>query len=246
MRRKIIIGNWKMNTDLNEAKTLLEQLNNEVKTDDTIICVPFTHLYLLKEQANLNINIGAQNLSEFEEGAYTGEISAKMLQSLHINYVIIGHSERRAFFNETDEQINLKVKQALQHQINPIICCGESLELRKNKTFFPFIKAQITSSLKDINEEDIKKCIIAYEPIWAIGTGETASATQAQEVHAFIRKELASIYSPETADEITIVYGGSVKPNNAKELFKEKDIDGALVGGASLKANDYNQIIKSL
>ncbi len=246
MRKKIVIGNWKMNTNINSGIELLEELKTTITTDETVICVPYTHLHLFQNNTSSNILIGAQNVSEHEKGAYTGEISANMLQSLKISYVIIGHSERRTYFNESNEQVNLKVQEALKHQIQPIICCGESLELRKNNTYFPFIKEQITAALKEVSEQELKNCIIAYEPIWAIGTGETASAAQAQEVHAFIRQELAVLYSPETAAQITIVYGGSVKPNNATELFNEQDIDGALVGGASLKANDYNQIIKSL
>lgn len=246
MRKKIVIGNWKMNTDINSGMELLEELKETVKNDETIICVPFTHLHLFQNNTSSNILIGAQNVSEHEKGAYTGEISAAMLQSIDIPYVIIGHSERRAYFNESNKQVNLKVKQALSHQIKPIICCGESLELRKNGTFFPYIQAQIKAALHEISKEKIINCIIAYEPIWAIGTGETASAAQAQEVHSFIREELSKLYSAEIAAQITIVYGGSVKPNNAKALFNEQDIDGALVGGASLKANDFNQIIKSL
>lgn len=246
MRKKIVIGNWKMNTNLKEALQIIEELNKLVTETETVICAPFTHLAILNINANKNIKIGAQNLSEFEKGAYTGEVSANMLESLNIKYVIVGHSERRGFFNESNEQVNLKIKQALNHKIKPIICCGESLELRKSGTFFPFIQAQIKAALYEISEKEIKECIIAYEPIWAIGTGETASAEQAQEVHAFIRAEIAKLYTNEIAQSVTIIYGGSVKPNNAKELFLANDIDGALVGGASLKAADFNQIIKTL
>lgn len=246
MREKIVIGNWKMNNNLEEGIKLIKDLNQLVENEKTIVCVPFTHLTKLHSCAKENIAIGAQNVAKQESGAFTGEVSASMIQSTGIKYVIVGHSERRTYFNEQNEDINLKVKQALKHNLKPIICCGENLELRESNKHLDFIKSQISSALEGLSKEDLANCIIAYEPIWAIGTGKTASAQQAQDVHAFIREELSKLYDNNTSENMTILYGGSVKPANAKELFSEKDIDGALVGGASLKATDFYQIIKSL
>lgn len=246
MRRQVVIGNWKMNTTIDEAINLVIDLKEGLNDNFTIICVPFTHLGVVQEIVDDRIAVGAQNVCAFENGAYTGEISSKMLQSLGVEFVIIGHSERRLFFGEDDETVNLKIKKALENDIMPIICCGESLEQRKSNNFLPFIEGQIKAALAGLDKEVISDCIIAYEPIWAIGTGETASAEQAQEVHQFIRQVLSNLYDNDTAIHTSIVYGGSVKSTNAPELFKMEDIDGALVGGASLKAADFLKIVKSL
>lgn len=247
MRKKIIVGNWKMNTNLELAYNLVIDINRlKGREIESVVLVPFTHIKSLQEIACPNLFIGAQNVSQFECGAYTGEISASMLESIGIKYVTIGHSERRTIFNETNDIISEKIKKALAYNLHPIVCCGEPLVERKSNNYLNFVKAQIESALFDLKEKDIKTLTLAYEPIWAIGTGETASAAQAQEVHAFIRKMLTEKFGTKTAENVTILYGGSVKPSNAKELFSEKDIDGALVGGASLDANSFVEIIKSL
>lgn len=247
MRKKIIVGNWKMNTNLEIAYNLVIDINKlKGRTLESIILVPFTHIQSLQEIAYPNLHIGAQNVSQFDCGAYTGEISASMLESIGIKYVAIGHSERRTIFNETDDIIAEKIKKSLAFNLKPIVCCGEPLVERKNNNYLNFVKAQIESALFSLEEKDFENLMIAYEPIWAIGTGETASAAQAQEVHAFIRKMLAEKFGNKVAENVTILYGGSVKPANAKELFSEKDIDGALVGGASLNANSFVEIINSL
>ena len=246
MREKIVIGNWKMNTTIDEAINLMIDLKESLGENFTAVCVPYTHLSVVQEIADDRIAVGAQNVCQFSNGAYTGEISAAMLQSLGVEYVIVGHSERRMLFNESDATVNSKLRASLEHDVSPIVCCGESLELRKAGTYLPFIKEQITKAFDGVSKEEIGSCIVAYEPIWAIGTGETASADQAQEVHAFIRKEIENMYDTTTANQLSIIYGGSVSPKNSKALFEEKDIDGALVGGASLKAKDFIKIINSL
>ena len=246
MSKKVVIGNWKMNTTIDEAINLVIDLKEGLGDNSTIICVPYTHLGVVQEIVDDRIAVGAQNLCQYENGAYTGEISSQMLQSLGAEFVGIGHSERRTHFNENDETVNAKIKQALLSDIVPIICCGESLNLRQSGEYLPFIEGQIKAALGGVDKKAALDSIIAYEPIWAIGTGETASADQAQEVHAFIRKLLRLLYDEETANHMSIVYGGSVKPSNATELFQQKDIDGALVGGASLNASDFLQIINAL
>jgi triosephosphate isomerase len=246
MREKIVIGNWKMNTTIDEAINLMIDLKEGLGENFTALCVPFTHLSIVQEIADDRIAVGVQNVSQFSNGAYTGEISAAMLQSLDVEYAIVGHSERRLHFNESDAMVNVKVRISLAHDVSPIICCGESLELRKSGKYLPFIKAQILKAFEGVSKEDVGSCIIAYEPIWAIGTGETASAQQAQEVHAFIRKEIEERYDKTTSNQLSIIYGGSVSSKNAKELFEGKDVDGALVGGASLKAKDFVKIINAL
>lgn len=246
MRKKIVIGNWKMNTSFEQAKQLVEELNNENKNNtQTAILVPSVYVVPLQSIANKAIAIGAQNVSSFEKGAYTGEVSASMLQSIQVEYVAIGHSERRTIFNETDDIILDKVKQALANILKPVLCCGEPLEIRKANTFLDFVGDQINFVLNNITADDMKNIIIAYEPIWAIGTGETATATQAQEVHVHIRNIIEKHFGNEIAHNTTILYGGSVKPSNAEELFSEKDIDGALVGGASLNAQSFVEIINA-
>jgi triosephosphate isomerase len=246
MRRQLVIGNWKMNTSIDEAINLIVDLKEGLNDESTVVCVPYTHIGVVQEIVDDRIAVGAQNLCQFDNGAYTGEISSTMLQSLDVEFVIVGHSERRAYFGETDSMVNTKVQQALQKDIIPVICCGEQLETRKEGSFLPFIENQIREALKNLSKAMVANCVIAYEPVWAIGTGETASAEQAQEVHRFIRGIIENLYDKSTADHMTIVYGGSVKAENAADLFKEEDVDGALVGGASLKANDFLSIIKAL
>ena len=250
MRRKVIAGNWKMNNDLTESQNLISKLITGLSSEnlncDVIICPPFTSLSeanaLVK---NTVVKLGAQNMHFEESGAFTGEISASMLKSVGCEYVILGHSERRAIFGETDDLINKKIRKALQSNLNPIFCVGETLEERESGVTENVVKRQVTGGLKDISIDDLKKIIIAYEPVWAIGTGKTATPAQAEEVHAFIRKLVAGLYNGESADNLIIQYGGSVKPDNAAELLSQKDIDGALVGGACLKADSFIGIIKS-
>lgn len=246
MREKLVAGNWKMNTNIDEAINLLVDINNRLDEEKAVICVPFTHISVAMEIAGDNISIGAQNVSEYESGAYTGEVSAKMLQSLGVKYAIVGHSERRQYFNETDEVILQKLKRLLEVGISPIFCCGESLETRENLQHEFFVASQLEKVLFKLTEEELKKTIIAYEPIWAIGTGKTASPQQVQGMHSNIRKTLASKFGDSVAEQITILYGGSVKSDNAAELFSQPDINGALVGGASLDANSFTDIIQSL
>ena len=252
MRQKIVAGNWKLNNTLGEGLKLTSEIVNmvadEVHSDAKVILAPpFVYLTQLKSQikgAN-NIYLAAQNCSEHKAGAYTGEISAAMLSSIDVSYVIIGHSERREYFNESNAQLASKVDQALENGLLPIFCCGESLEIRESGDYEAFICNQIKESLFHLDNEKFSKIIIAYEPIWAIGTGKTASSQQAQEVHTAIRKFVATKYGAEIAENLSILYGGSCKPDNAKELFACKDVDGGLIGGASLKSRDFTDIIKS-
>ena len=243
MRRKIIAGNWKMNNDLNSTISLISNLAkslNNSENCDIIVCPPFTSLSEANTQIkNTAIKLGAQNMYFESEGAYTGEISAQMLKSVGCEFVILGHSERRAIFNESDSLINKKIKKAISSGLKPIFCVGESLEQREKGVTNDIIKTQVTEGLKDISAEEIKTLIIAYEPVWAIGTGKNATPGQAQEVHEFIRSLIKEKYSEEIADKMIIQYGGSVKPDNSKDLLSQKDIDGALVGGASLKADSF-------
>lgn len=235
-----------MNTNLELALNLVFDINElKGRELESIILVPFTHIKVVQDIACPNLKIGAQNVSQYNCGAYTGEISSTMLESMGVRYVAIGHSERREIFKEDNETIKQKVVTALENNLKPIFCCGEPLQERKNNNYLPFVKNQIKTALFDLSKEDMRNIFIAYEPIWAIGTGETASAEQAQEVHLFIRNLLKEKFDTETANNITILYGGSVKPNNAKELFSKEDIDGALVGGASLDAKSFVDIIKA-
>ncbi|HMN17859.1 MAG TPA: triose-phosphate isomerase [Ignavibacteriaceae bacterium] len=251
MRKNVIAGNWKMNNDLAQSEKLIVELKNLLQNEkpncDVIICPPFTSLSeaskLLKGS---NIKLGAQNMYFEESGAFTGEVSASMLKSAGCEYVILGHSERRTIFEESDEVINKKIRKALSAGLKPIFCVGELLSERETGITNDVIKRQILSGLQGVTEEEIKNIIIAYEPVWAIGTGKTATPSQAQEVHEFIRDLIQIDYSLETANDVTIQYGGSVKPENAKELLSQKDIDGALVGGACLKADLFMGIIKSV
>jgi len=248
IRKPFIAGNWKMNMTISEgselAKTLLEKTRNLTKAEIVII-PPFTALHAIKKTIQGgSIHIGAQNLFWQDRGAFTGEISPLMLRDTGCTYVVVGHSERRQYFGETNETVNKKIKSALFHKLVPIMCIGESLEERKKGETIRKVGAQITEGLKNLNREEASRMVIAYEPLWAIGTGLTAAPSQAQEVHCFIRNELSKKYGNETASCAIILYGGSVKPANAFSLLKEKDIDGALIGGASLEAESFIEIIK--
>ncbi len=247
MRRKVIAGNWKMNMLPNEAIRFIEELVPLVKDtkNEVILCVPYTDLfYALLTAQNTNIKIGAQNMHFEESGAYTGEVSGKMLKSIHVEYVMIGHSERRQYFNETDETVNKKIKAAFQYGLKPIVCVGETLEQREAGKTEEIITKQTELALKGLTEEQVKNTIIAYEPIWAIGTGKTATKEDANNSIKAIRNKIVEIYGQMVADEVIIQYGGSVKSTNAKELFEMSDIDGGLVGGASLKAEEFSKIVK--
>ncbi|MDT3695005.1 MAG: triose-phosphate isomerase [Ignavibacterium sp.] len=250
MRKNVIAGNWKMNNDLVQSEKLIAELisllQNEKPNCDVIICPPFTSL---SESSKLikgtMIKLGAQNMYFEDSGAFTGEVSASMLKSVGCEYVILGHSERRTIFEESDEVMNKKIRKALSAGLKPIFCVGELLSERETGITNDIIKRQILTGLQGVTEDDMKNIIIAYEPVWAIGTGKTATPSQAQEVHEFIRDLIQIDYSLETANDVTIQYGGSVKPENAKELLSQKDIDGALVGGACLRADSFMGIIKS-
>ena len=238
MRNKIIAGNWKMNKTPQEAKELIKELAPLVNDseDDVVFCVPFVDIpAAIDALKGTNIAVGAQNMHWEEKGAFTGEISADMLYELGVEYVIIGHSERRQYFAETDETVNKKIHAALAHELIPIVCCGETLEQRENGETLDLVKGQIEKAFENISAEDAEGIIIAYEPIWAIGTGKVATKEQAQEVCAYIRMTINDLYGAEVANQIRIQYGGSVNADNACELFAMPDIDGGLVGGASLK-----------
>lgn len=248
MRRFLIAGNWKMNCGPYDAAELLEGLKEkkaEVDENvDVLVCPPFVSIGMAVNYLHdTDIQVGAQNLHFEENGAYTGEVSGSMLAESGCNYVIIGHSERRQYFGETDTTVNKRSHKALEHKLAPIICVGESLDQRKSDEHYDLVKNQVTAALFDISEEDVLDVVIAYEPIWAIGTGETASPEQAQEMHEHIRNVIAELYSQDTADQINILYGGSMKPANAKELLSRPDVDGGLIGGASLDAESFSEII---
>ncbi len=252
MKKKIAAGNWKMNTNIQEGVKLAETLNNFAKNfnnngKEIIIATPFTHLHAILQIVDTNkISVSAQNCAEWEKGAYTGEVSAEMLKSIGVNYTIIGHSERRQYFNETNETLYTKIKLCLKNNITPIFCIGEKLSERESNIHFEVIKEQLTEGVFELSPDDFSKIIIAYEPIWAIGTGKTASPAQAQEIHNFIRTLITEKYGITIANETSILYGGSCNAANAKELFSQSDVDGGLVGGASLKANEFIEIIKAL
>ena len=243
MRKKVIAGNWKMNMLPNDTIDFINALEPNVKESDSeiIICVPFTDLfYAISFCQGTNIHVGAQNVFYEDSGAYTGEVSAQMLKCINTEYVIIGHSERRKYFAETDEIVNKKVHKALENGLKPIICVGETLEEREHGKAIEKITSQISEALKGLTKENLENIIIAYEPIWAIGTGKTATKEDANEAIKAIRSKINEQFG---TDDITILYGGSVKPENANELFQMSDIDGALVGGASLKASSFKAII---
>ena len=246
MRKKVIAGNWKMNMLPNEAIAFIEKITPEVKhtKNDVILCVPYTDLfYSLLIAQGTNIKIGAQNMHFEEKGAYTGEVSGQMLAAIGVEYVIIGHSERRQYFAETDETVNKKIKSALLNGLKPIVCVGETLEQREQGITNEIITNQVEKAFDGIEAKDLEKIIIAYEPIWAIGTGKTATKEDANNTIIEIRKKLSEIYGQNEADGVIIQYGGSVKSSNAKELFEMSDIDGGLVGGASLKVDEFSKIV---
>ena len=246
MRRKVIAGNWKMNMLPNEAMAFIEGLAPLVKDSDAevVLCVPYTDLfYSLLTAQGTNIKIGAQNMHWEESGAYTGEVSGKMLKSIGVEYVIIGHSERRKYFNKTDKTVNKKIKAAFANELKPIVCVGETLEQREAGKTEEIITSQTKIALDGLTEEQVENTIIAYEPIWAIGTGKTATAEDANNSIKAIRNEIAKNYGQNIADKVIIQYGGSVKASNAKELFSTSDIDGGLVGGASLKVEEFANIV---
>lgn len=251
MAKKIVAGNWKMNKNLQEGLQLVKELNEKIsnfKIDDVQLIVGTPSIILSSIQNELKgskIKVAAQNIHQEDSGAFTGEISASMVKAVGIEYAIIGHSERREYFGETSEQIAQKVKKAIANNITPIYCCGEVKEERESGKHFDVVKNQISSELFDLSEADFEKVVIAYEPVWAIGTGLTASPEQAQEIHAFIRKSIADKYSDAIANETSILYGGSCKPSNAKEIFSKPDVDGGLIGGASLVADDFLAIANS-
>lgn len=241
MRKPIIAGNWKMFKSKEEALAFVEAVKVKVPSNfDCIICVPSVYIDALQQAVKgTNLQIAAQNMHYAPEGAFTGEISAKMLVALELKYVVLGHSERRAMFNETDETVNLKVKAAFENNLVPIICVGEELEERENGTTNDVVRLQVENALNGLTEDQIAKSVIAYEPIWAIGTGKTATSDQAQETIAAIRTVIAQGYGQSVADQVRIQYGGSVKPENIADLMSKPDIDGALVGGASLDVESY-------
>lgn len=246
-RKRFIAGNWKMNKTPSEAVALIRQLLPSIDNSnvDVVFCVPSIDIIPAVEATkDSSVSIGAQNFYFQENGAYTGEISPEMLEDAGVKYTIIGHSERREHFKETDDNVNKKVLKAFEHGIIPIICCGETLCQRKQKVYIDWIRMQIKIALQNVTPEQAKAAIIAYEPIWAIGTGETATADQAEDVCAEIRRIVRDLYDDETADTIRILYGGSMKPENAKELLNEPNIDGGLVGGASLKP-EFSKIINA-
>jgi len=252
MRKKIVAGNWKMNKTLEEASILASEVKgmveDEVKGDTIIIlCTPSLFLLPIKNILghSTKIFVGAQNSSEHESGAYTGEISAAMLRSSNVPYVILGHSERRQYFGENGPLLAKKVDAALKHSLTPIFCCGEPLDVRESNGHEALVKKQVEESLFHLDASNVQKIVIAYEPVWAIGTGKTASAQQAQEMHAVIRNHISAKYGQAIADSISILYGGSVNAANAKELFACADVDGGLVGGASLKSREFTEIAKS-
>ena len=250
MRKNIVAGNWKMNTTVPEGVALAKEVNECLAAFnancDVIICVPFTHLVPVCGVIDQKkLGLGAENCADHKSGAYTGEVSAAMVASTGATYVILGHSERRQYYGETSETLREKVALALENKLTPIFCIGEVLEERENGTYNDVVKAQIEEALFNLSAEDFGKIILAYEPVWAIGTGKTATADQAEDMHAFIRNVIAAKYGKEVAENTSILYGGSCKPSNAAELFAKPDVDGGLIGGASLKAADFMGIVKA-
>ncbi len=248
MRKNIVAGNWKMNTTLQEGVELAKEVNEALKSRtpncDVVIGVPFTHLASVNAVIDSSkLGLGAENCADKVSGAYTGEVSAAMVASTGAKYVILGHSERRQYYHETAETLKEKVNLALANGLTPIFCIGEVLEQRENGSYFDVVKVQVEDSLFDLSAEDFGKLILAYEPVWAIGTGKTATAEQAEEIHAFIRKTIAAKYGEAVAEETSILYGGSCKPSNAKELFAKPNVDGGLIGGAALKADSFMGIV---
>ncbi len=250
MRKKIVAGNWKMHKNAEETEDLLNELIDKLPIDSgaqIIVAPTFVNLASAVDHLEFtNITVAAQNMHQNENGAYTGEISADMLKSIGVNFVITGHSERRAYFHETDVILAQKVNAALKHNMTAIFCFGEELKDRQNNQHFNVVENQLRDGLFHIENEDWVQIILAYEPVWAIGTGETATPEQAQEMHEFIRETIRKRYGNNIADDVTILYGGSVKPDNAKEIFSKPDVDGGLIGGAALKATDFAAIVNSI
>ena len=249
MRKHIVAGNWKMNKTFEQADELVSNIMDLLEQHQLdrntlmILCPPFPYIEMCTDYSNDSyFMVGAQNVADQECGAYTGEVSAEMLQSLEAEFCIVGHSERRQYYGETDQTVARKVDLLLAHDIRPIVCCGEVLDEREAGKQFDVVKRQITDGLFHLTPEQFSQLVIAYEPVWAIGTGKTATPQQAQEIHAFIRSLVAEKYGQQVADELSILYGGSCKPSNAKELFANPDVDGGLIGGASLVAQDFVDI----
>lgn len=248
MRKPIIAGNWKMFKTRDEALQFILPVANEMPSNqlvDSVICAQFTVLRCLTKRQGENLRIGAQNMHYLDEGAYTGEVSAPMLKGINVSYVIIGHSERRAMFNETDEAINKKLHKAFEYDITPILCVGETLEHRESNKTEEVLENQLVNDLKGLKASDVESLVIAYEPIWAIGTGKTATSEMANETCGFVRSVVAKLYGDEVAQKVRIQYGGSVKTSNIEELMSMPEIDGALIGGASLKAADFITLVKA-
>lgn len=247
MRKKIVAGNWKMNTTLQEGVGLAKDVNEALKHAevecDVVICVPFTHLAPVNEVIDSKLGLGAENCADHKSGAYTGEVSASMVASTGATYVILGHSERRQYYGETAETLKEKVALALDNNLTPIFCIGEVLEQRENGSYLDVVKSQIEDALFGLSAAEFSKLVLAYEPVWAIGTGKTATDDQAQEMHAHIRSVIAGKYGKEIADNTSILYGGSCKPSNARALFAKPDVDGGLIGGASLDAESFMGIV---
>ncbi len=252
MRKKIVAGNWKLNNTMDEGLKLSSEIDNmikdELKEDVTVVLgTPFIHLSAISKlvASTDKLHVAAQDCSTHKSGAFTGEISVKMIQSTGARYVIIGHSERREYHNETNVELATKISLALSTELTPIFCCGESLDIRESGKHEAFVSEQLTEGLFHLTEEQMSKVVIAYEPIWAIGTGVTATSAQAQEMHKALRAHIATKYGEKRAESTSILYGGSCKPSNANELFSQPDIDGGLIGGASLKSRDFMEIIKA-
>ena len=250
MRKKIVAGNWKMNLNKITSKNLVLEILEKIENNDINIIISPPFIYLEDTVKDClrrdNVFIAAQNCSSYDNGAYTGEVSAKMLSTIGVDYVILGHSERRQYFSESNEVLNDKLTQAISNNLNIIFCCGEDLEQRENNEYFDVIKDQLNSTIFLLSKENFRNIVIAYEPIWAIGTGKTASSDQAQEMHFYIRSLIKDKYGDQVSNETTILYGGSCKPSNSLEIFSQNDIDGGLIGGASLNSTDFVSIIESL
>ena len=250
MRKKVVAGNWKMNMDYSEGIAAFSEIVNMVRDEKNgdqiaIICAPYIHLNSLAQLSSGIVKIGAQNCHQNESGAFTGEISAKMIKSTGCEYVIIGHSERRQYFAESDTLLAEKTLIALKNDLTPIFCIGETLDERNNGSYYHVLESQLENGVFTLSAADFAKVILAYEPVWAIGTGLTATPEQAQDIHAFIRSKIDAKYGMNVADDTTILYGGSCNPKNAAELFSQHDIDGGLIGGASLKSRDFTDIVKT-
>ena len=248
MRKKIVAGNWKMNNNLSETIKLINDLKIQINRNNVkvMIAPAFTFLQTAVKQIDgFDIEVISQNINDNSSGAYTGEVSAEMLKSIGVNTTLIGHSERRAYYNEDDELLLNKLKHSIECGMNVIFCFGEELSDRKSQNHFTVVKNQLDNTVMKVDKNSWKKIILAYEPVWAIGTGETASAEQAQEMHEYVRKCISESFGKEISNNVSILYGGSVKPNNASEIFSKKDVDGGLIGGAALNASDFSKIVES-